>query len=169
MQSPVSNLSRMWLVLKIGLIFSFVFSPQQFVQAESSPSFNCYRKTSGEYITRLHLPSGKKYVVVSWGRSDTVNTRCSEASNKLQKFFRSGRLNYIIEAKINDKSTIVCGLAAEIEKCNSKSKILELLPGDTLSMFIKRLGGSTPSDEREDNDIVIDFRRVLKNLATQGE
>jgi Circadian oscillating protein COP23 len=169
MKSPVNTLSRIWLGLKVGIVFSFVVSSQQVVLAQSSPSFNCYRKTSDEYITRLHLPSGKKYVVVSWGRSDTVNTKCSEASNKLQKFFRSGRLNYIVEAKINDKSTIVCGLAAEIEKCNSKSKILELLPGDTLSMFIKRLGGSTPSDEREDNDIVIDFRKVLKNLATQGE
>jgi hypothetical protein len=169
MKSPVNTLSRIWLGLKISMVFSFVVSSQQVVLAQSSPSFNCYRKTSNEYITRLHLPSGKKYVVVSWGRSDAVNTKCSEASNKLQKFFRSGRLNYIVEAKINDKSTIVCGLAAEIEKCNSKSKILELLPGDTLSMFIKRLGGSTPSDEREDNDIVIDFRKVLKNLATQGE
>jgi hypothetical protein len=169
MKLPVNTLSRIWLGLKISIVFSFVVSSQQVVLVQPSPSFNCYRKTSNEYITRLHLPSGKKYVVVSWGRSDTVNTKCSEASNKLQKFFRSGRLNYIVEAKINDKSTIVCGLAAEIEKCNSKSKIFELLPGDTLSMFIKRLGGSTPSDEREDNDILIDFRKVLKNLATQGE
>ena len=115
------------------------------------------------------MPSGKKYVVVNWGRNDTINTKCSEASNKLQKFFRSGRLNYIVEAKVNDKLTIVCGLAVENEKCNSKSKILELLPGDTLSMFIKRLGGSTLSDERSNDEIMIDFRKVLKNLATQGE
>jgi Circadian oscillating protein COP23 len=169
MQSPVSNLSRMWLVLKIGLIFSFVFSPQQFVQAESSPSFNCYRKTSGEYITRLHMPSGKKYVVINWGRSDSINNKCSEASNKLQKFFKSGRLNYIVEAKTNGRLTIVCGLATESEQCNSKNKLFELLPGDTVSMFIKRIGGSTLSDERVDDDFIINFQKVFKYLLIQGE
>ncbi len=169
MKLPVDTLSRIWLGLKMSIVFSFVVSSQQVVLAQPSPSFNCYRKTTSDYITRLHMPSGEKYVVVSWGRSDAVNTKCSEASNRLQKFFRSGRLNYIVEAKLNGKLTTVCGLAAESEQCNSRSKIFDLLPGDTISMFIKRLGGSTPSDEKSDDEVVIDFQKVLKALAAQGE
>lgn len=135
MKSPVDTLSQIWLCLKMSMVFSFLVSSQQVVLAQSSPSFNCFRKISDEYITRLHLPSGEKYVVVNWGRSDAVNSKCTKASNKLQKLFKSGRLNYIVEVKVNDELTIICGLATKSEQCNNKSKIFDLLPGDTLSML----------------------------------
>jgi Circadian oscillating protein COP23 len=169
MQLPVNNSSRIWLVIRIGLVLSLVFSSQQFVQAESSPSFNCYRKTSGEYLTLLHLPSGKKYVVISWGRSGAVNARCSEATNNLQKFFNSGRLNYIVGVRVNNKSTIVCGLALEGGPCNSKNRMFDLLHGDTISMLIQRIGGNTPSDEKTSAEILINFKKVIKDLTIQSE
>jgi Circadian oscillating protein COP23 len=169
MKSPVNSLSRILLALEVGAFFGFMFTLQQVVLAQSSPSFNCFRKTSSEYVTRLHLPSGKKYVVISWGKSLDNNIKCNKAANKLQHFFNSGRLNHIVEFKVNDKITIVCGLANEAEKCSNKNKLFELLPGDTIPMIIKRLGGSTPSDERVNDEVVIDFQKLLKNLATRSD
>jgi hypothetical protein len=169
MQLSIDNLSRILLALNIAAISGFVITPQQLALARSSPSFNCYRKTSGEYITRIHLPSGKKFVLINWGQISNVATRCSDASNKFQRFFDNGRLNYIESTEIKDGRSIVCGFAEKNGQCNNKSKIFELLPGDTIPKLLKRLGGSTPDDEGSNDKIVINFQMLLKKLEAQSE
>jgi hypothetical protein len=98
---------------------------------------------------------------------------CTRVSRRFQDFYNAGKLNYIKSGKSEKKpGHIICGTAEDIV-CTERDKLFDVepytKPADSLAKDLNKIlakNGNEPIYQGSDDELVIDFQKILAELRT---
>jgi Circadian oscillating protein COP23 len=177
MHSLFINLSRTFLLARLLFVTVLILPTQSIAASKDSVGFDChYSKTAP--ATRLYMPGDRFYDIVSWRRyGKQAGAKCREVSRRFDDMYRKGNLE-VLRVRRSTKSGVwtVCGFSTNPDPndlpCYEKNKIFDLLPGSKPEEELENLlsamkNNSGPINQSSDNEIIIDFRKLIDKLNSR--
>jgi hypothetical protein len=121
----------------------------------TEPVFHCLNNSQGTPTTFVWVPELKGNIaLITWQSEffaprEELPERCQTVTNKFQKAYQQGQLEYLTTGKVN-KYNVVCGVKKRGDDCNGDNQLFTLNPAkdpaETLQRLINIMKGKDPND-----------------------
>ncbi len=166
MRLLIGNIHKMGLGTFLAILVPSIALTQTTTQP--SPQFYCAPDSRGTLFTQVLIPGREPLQLISWKKTANPRTTCERVSRRFHDFYKAGKLNYI-----KGGSGIICGTAEDIECNDKRDKLFDLLPytkaTESLADALKEMlynGSGNPIYQGSDDELVIDFQKILAELRT---
>ncbi|NJM24018.1 MAG: hypothetical protein HC874_21850 [Richelia sp. SL_2_1] len=190
MQRQLSSIALALTTLTSLATLAVSISPalSQSVATNSQPNkvtFFCreiFDKASSEKIpaTVVWVPERKGHIrLIGWKSQAlpphiTSQKRCEIVTQKFQKFYDNGSLNYLTHG-INNGYPVICSIPNQGETCNGINQLFTIRPGSNPGIVLQRLidtlggkGGGVIIYQNSGQQIYIDMKEYFKKAPVEN-